>query len=118
MAQAPGQRGALDPAFEKIPFDQWLGEREQALFHWAGGASRAELSFHQRLMARVEISLDGKDLETRRGDGHMVFFIQIADRDGTRYQYHGTVELGKLAENIKDANLECSARAFFLPGDY
>jgi hypothetical protein len=48
------QRGALDPAFEKIPFDQWLRERDQARFRWTASVPRAELSFHQRLMTRVE----------------------------------------------------------------
>jgi hypothetical protein len=118
VAQPSGQHGTLDPAFEKVPFDQWLGERDQARFRWTARVSRAELSFHQRLMARVEIRLDGRDLETRRGDGKLVFLIQITDRDETRYQDHGSIELGKLDENIKAANLEYSPRAFFLPGDY
>jgi hypothetical protein len=76
VAQPPGQRGTLDPAFQKIPFDQW------------------------------------------RGDGELVFFVQITDRDGARYQDHGSIDLSKLDENIKAANLEYSQRAFFLPGDY
>src|ERR1700681_2862895 len=63
------QRGALDPAFEKIPFDRWLGESDQAPFRWTASVPRAELSFHQRLVARVEIRLDGRDLESRRGNG-------------------------------------------------
>ena len=118
VAQPSGQRGALDPAFEKIPFDQWLGERDQAGFRWTVGVPRAELSFHQRLMTGVEIRLDGRDLETRRGDGKLVFFVQISDGDGTRYQDHASIELSKLDENINSASLEYSQRAFFLPGDY
>lgn len=117
-ARPSSQRGTLDPAFEKIPFDQWLGEHDQARFRWTAGVPRAELSFHQRLMARVEIRLDGRDLETRRGDGKLVFFVQVTDRDGARYQDHGSIELSKLDENIRAANLEYSPRAFFLPGDY
>jgi hypothetical protein len=117
-AQPPGQRGVLDPAFEKIPFDQWLGERDQAGFRWTASVPRGELSFHQRLMARVEIRLDGRDLDARRGDGRLVFLIQITDGGGTRYQDHGSLELGKLDENIRAAKLEYSQRAFFLPGDY
>jgi hypothetical protein len=118
VAEAVGQRGTLDPAFEKIPFDQWLSERYQARFRWTASVTRAELSFHQRLMARVEIRVDGRDLETRRGGGKLVFLVQITDRDGTRYQDHGSIELSKLDENIKAANLEYSQRAFFLPGDF
>jgi len=118
VAQPSGQRGTLDPAFQKIPFDQWLGEHEQARLRWTASAPRAELSFHQRLIAPVEIRLDGRDLETRRGAGELVFFVQITDRDGARYQDHGSIDLSKLDENIKAANLEYSQLAFFLPGDY
>ena len=118
MAQPSVQRGVLDPAFEKVPFDQWLGERDQARFRWTATVPRAELSFHQRLMARIAIKLDGRDLESRRGEGKLVFLIQITDRDGTRYQDHSSVELSKLDENIKAVNLEYLQRAFFLPGDY
>jgi hypothetical protein len=117
-AQPSGQRGAIDPAFEKIPFDQWLGERAQADFHWTVRVPRAELSFHQRLMARVESRLDGRDLKTRRGHGQLVFFIQITDGNGNRYQSHGAIELSKLDENIAAANVEYIQPAFVLPGDY
>jgi hypothetical protein len=112
------QRGTLDPAFEKIPFDHWLGESDQAPFRWTASVPRAELSFHQRLVARVEIKLDGRDLESRRGDGKLVFLLQITDHEGTRYQNHGSIELSKLDQNIKAANIEYSPRAFVLPGDY
>jgi len=118
VAQPFGQRGTLEPAFEKIPFDQWLSERDQARFRWTTSVPRAELSFHQRLMTRVEVTLDGRDLETRRGDGELVFLVQMTDRDGTRYQDHGSIDLSKLDENIKAANLEYSQGAFFLPGEY
>jgi hypothetical protein len=108
----------LDPAFQKLPFDQWLGEHDQARFHWTAGVSRPVLSFHQRLLGRVEIKLDGRDLETRRGDGTLMYFVQITDRGRTRYQTHGSVDLSKLDENIKNANLEYSQLIFCLPGDY
>ena len=117
-AQASDKRDALDPAFDKIPLDQWLGERGPAHFHWTATVARAELSFHQRLISRVEIRLDGRDLETRRGNGELRFFIQITDGDGARYQNHGSVELSKLAENTKAVNLDSAYTAFILPGNY
>ena len=117
LALPSTRHDALDPAFERAPFQQWLGEGPGAEFHWRMRVSRAELSFHQRLVATVEIALDGKDLETRR-DGRLVFLIQITGGDGARYQDHSSVELNKLDENIKTADLGISQRAFFLPGDY
>lgn len=110
--------GVDDPAFARIPFDQWLGERDQGHFRWTVAVPRAELSFHQRLMARIQARIDGRDLDGRRADGQLVFFVQITDRDGARYRNHGVIELSKLDENIKSANLEYYQRAFFLPGDF
>ncbi len=112
------QRGALDPAFERIPFDRWLSEPGQASFRWTASVSRAELSFHQRLMARLDVRVDGRDLQNRRGHGQLVFFIQFADRDGIRYQDDGAVELSQLDKNVKATDLEYSLPAFFLPGEY
>ena len=117
-AQPSGQHEKLDPAFEKVPFEQWLGERDATRFHWTAGVSHAELSFYQRLMAHVEISLDGRDLENRRDHGSLVFLTQITNSSGARYRMHAVIELSKLDENIKAANLEVTQRAFLLPGEY
>jgi hypothetical protein len=118
LVASPSLLGSLDPAFEKVPFDRWLGTRDPGLFHWSVQISRPELSFHQRFVSQVQIKLDGRDLATRRNDGRLVFLVQITDTDGNRYQSHGSIELAKLDENIKAANLEYSQRAFVLPGDY
>jgi hypothetical protein len=115
---AAEQTVRLDPEFEKVPFDQWLNEKEQAHFHWKAGMLHPQLSFHQRLVSRAEIEVDGKDLQTRRGDGDMVFFVQITDREGTRYQSHSKVDLSKLDPQIKAANLEYSQLVFLTPGEY
>lgn len=118
LAQPYNQRDQLDPAFQNIPFDQWLGEHHQSPFRAALSVPHAELSFQQRLIAPVQIKLDGRDLEARRGRGTLLFLIQITDSDGTRYQDHGSIELSKLDENIKSADLEFSKRALFRPGNY
>lgn len=113
-----GQHGSLDPAFEKYPFEKWLGETGQTRFHWTAKVSRPELSFHQRLRVAVEVSLDGRDLETRRGNNKLLLLVQITDQAGKRYQDHGEVELSRLDENIQAANLQYTWSAFVLPGDY
>lgn len=110
--------GSLDPAFERIPFDQWLAEHVRAPFRWTVATPHAELTFHQRFVAPIEAKVDGRDLESRRDDGELVFFFQITAPDGTRYQDHSSVELKKLDPNIKAADLQCIQQVFLLPGDY
>lgn len=110
--------GIADPAFATIPFNQWLAEPNVPHFHWTAGVSRPVLSFHQRLLAQIEVAVDGKDLETRRKDGELVCFFQTTDSQGTRFQGHAVIELSKLDVNIRAAIVQMGQRAFLLPGDY
>ncbi len=109
---------ALDPAFDKVPFSQWLSSPSQARFHWTVVLTRAGLSFHQRLRCSIEITLDGADLQTRRKDGRIVFLTQITDARGTRFQNHDSIDLAQIGSDIKAANVETTQSAFILPGDY
>jgi len=111
-------QGVADPAFDKIPFAEWMAEAKAPHFRWTVSVPRAVLSFHQRLLSQIEMEVDGKDLETRRDDGELVCFFQITDAQGTRFQGHATIDLSKLDPNIKAATVQMSQRAFFLPGDY
>jgi hypothetical protein len=117
-AQTPARHASLDPAFEKYPFEQWLGEGDAGHIHWTAKIDHAELSFHQRLEAQVEVTLDGRDLDSRRADGNLVLLVQIADQSGTRFQDHGNLELGRLDDNVRATNLQYTWRAFVLPGEY
>ncbi len=108
----------LDSAFEKVPFEQWLVSPDQSGFRWSVHASRPELTYHQRLLTRVELQLDGADLAERRKNGELVFFIQLTDQAGRRYQNHGSIDLAKLEEGVRSQYLNYSHLAFVLPGDY
>lgn len=124
--QTSGPAGMPDPEFQKVPFDQWLGEREpkrepkydQRQLRWTVSVTRPLLTFHQRLMARVEFGLDGRELDARRGDGRLIFFVQILDHDGARFQTHGGTDLSKLSPSVAASNFTYIQSAFFLPGDY
>ena len=113
-----GQGESLDPAFDKIPFGRWLAEGgEQAPMRWTLSASRPDLTFHQRLVTRIEIKLDGRDLAPRVGQGRLMIFLQLTA--GTvRYQDHGSIDLAKLETNIKSADVSYTQSAFVLPGEY
>jgi len=115
---SPQPPGIADPAFETIPFQEWLAESKPQHFRWTVSVPRAVLSFHQRLVSQIDMEVDGKDLETRLGDGELVCFFQITDAQGTRFQGHAAINLSKLDPNIKAATLEMSQRAFLLPGEY
>jgi hypothetical protein len=116
--QAATQRGALDPAFDKIPFDTWLGEADQSGIRWTLAVPKAELSFHQRLVEQIQMTIDGRDLDPRRSHGKLGLLVQITDGAGTRFQDHDSLELGKLDENVRAANIQYTWKAFLVPGEY
>jgi hypothetical protein len=117
-AQSATERGALDPAFDKIPFDKWLGETDQSGIHWTVSVPKAELSFHQRLVEPIQVTIDGRDLDPRRSHGKLGLLVQITDGAGTRFQDHDSLELGKLDENVRAANIQYTWKAFVVPGEY
>jgi len=115
---ATPERGAPDPEFAKVPFDQWLAGEGQAQIRWTAHAFPAILSSQQRLLTRLEVQVDGAELARRRGQGQMTFFIQLNDDDGVTYQNHGAIDLGKVEEALSVANLTYTQYAFIVPGDY
>jgi hypothetical protein len=115
-ASEPG--GDLDPAFDRIPFEQWLAGSGPGGLRWNVHASHPELSYHQRLLTKLELEMDGAELAAHRQNGELVFFIQLTDQAGRRYQNHGSIDLGKLEDGVRSQNLTYTQLVFVLPGDY
>jgi hypothetical protein len=107
-----------DPEFEKVPFAEWLSGAPQTPLRWAERVLPVVLSVHQRLLARVQIQLDGAEAAKRRGEGELVFFFQLTDATGRVYQDHTIYDLEKVEEGLKSQDLICTESAFVLPGDY
>ncbi len=112
------QQGILDPAFEKIPFDQWQRGGEQAHLHWSAVVTRPYLSHQQRLLATVQVTVDGADIAARRGKGELVLFIQIKDATGRKYQSHESINLSRVEPSASASDVIYSQPAFVLPGAY
>ncbi|MCX6625304.1 MAG: hypothetical protein NTY38_30435 [Acidobacteria bacterium] len=112
------QGGVRDPAFSRVPFDEWLQGRNETPMRWSLSVDRAMLSYHQRLMVRCELRIDGKELLRRSREGHLAIFVQIEDPAGALYQDHGLIDLSKLKEGGKTDYLSYSQFLFVLPGEY
>ena len=115
---AAGQDGSPDPAFAKIPFDDWLKESVQPKIRWWLHASHPVLAMHQRLIVEFELRLDGAELESRRGKGQLQIYFQVTDADGRKYQSHGEIDLTKVEEGVKASYIVYTDYAFVLPGEY
>ena len=107
-----------DPAFAKVPFEQWLNERDTMTLRWRLEATRPVMSFHQRLSSAVAITIDGRDLWDRRDDGQLVLLIEAQVPDGRKFQCHGVLDLSKMQDTMRSSNLEYLQSMFVLPGDF
>ncbi|HTD43098.1 MAG TPA: hypothetical protein VK687_02915 [Bryobacteraceae bacterium] len=112
------QDGSRDPAFAKVPFDQWLAGSEQPRVRWNTRVLPVELSNFQRLRARVEIQVDGEEVAKRRGRGFLVMLVQFNDSESRVYQTHKALDLQEMKETAGKMNFIYSQDAFVLPGDY
>jgi hypothetical protein len=111
--------GFRDPAFDAVPFDQWLNETNQAHFHWSVHVSAPVLSAHQRLAVNLDIQVDGADLAKRRGEGRLLVFVQLADNENRPWQNHQEFDLERLENDALKAKNAIFSQAFFaVPGDY
>jgi hypothetical protein len=110
--------GIRDPEFDKVPFDQWFTGADQAQLKWTEHTLPVLLSVHQRLMARMQVQLDGAEAAKRKGEGQLLFFFQITDSNGRIYQDHTPYDLAKVEDGMRAQDLSITESAFMLPGDY
>ncbi|MEP6715241.1 MAG: hypothetical protein ABJC09_06685 [Terriglobia bacterium] len=113
------QSGSLDPEFTRLPFDEWAKQGKQTPIHWTVKVFPPELSAHQRLAVRVEISIDGRELDRRRlGKGHLTGLVQFEDSAHRLWQSHASLNLEDMRTSVAKSNVTIVHFAFVQPGDY
>jgi hypothetical protein len=117
-ATAFAENGVADPLFAKVHFDTWTGGKGQAPFKWRVQIQPVILSTHQRWLARVDVEIDGVEMESRRGNGALFVLFQFQDSEGRLYQDHGSVDLSKTQAGMKSQIVVYSETAFVMPGNY
>jgi hypothetical protein len=117
VATAAGT-GWSDPEFDKVPFTDWLSGGQQTSLKWSQRVLPVILSVHQRLLARIQVQLDGAEAAKRRGEGELVFYFQLTDSQGRAFQDHTSYDLEKVEAGLKSQDLVCTESVFVLPGEY
>jgi hypothetical protein len=118
VCAARAQGETTDSAFSVVPFDRWVADGEQTHYRWSVHVGGAELTSHQRLVTRVEISVDGNELVNRRGHGELVIMIQFQDSSEHVYGTHGVLDLQDVRDEVGKSNIQYMQDALVLPGDY
>ena len=119
LAAQLAAQGVAPHAFSAVPFDQWLGEPDQKGLHWNIRVADPELSNHQRLASRLEITVDGAELAKRRGEGGaFVLLMQVSDEQHRKWRDFESVDLSRLPATVKSSDAVYYRNFFVLPGDY
>jgi hypothetical protein len=115
---APAAAGNLDPTFARLPFNEWLSQGKQSQIRWSVEVLPAELSTHQRLILRVAIRVDGREIEKRRGPGDITALLQFEDSEGRVWQNHNALKPADMHTSTQSREITFLQYAFVLPGDY
>ena len=127
LAIALGAGFALPPSAEEpttesvfadSPFDKWQTERPRQEVPWEVRMSADRLSFHQRLIANIQVQISGPELLKRSHDERIVLLVQVINGQGVSFRDYGLLELDKLKPEVKASDVEFAWQAFALPGQY
>ncbi|HEY2495838.1 MAG TPA: hypothetical protein VGK24_02110 [Candidatus Angelobacter sp.] len=114
--------GAQEPTTESVfadaPFDAWQAQGPQAQVPWQIHMVADKLSFHQRLIANIQVEVPGPELLKRRGDGQILLLVQVRNGLGVSSRDFETLELSELKPEAKRSDVEFSWQAFAVPGQY
>ena len=112
------QVGSRDRYFVRYPFDRWQAAGEKKQIRWSAQVHSPRLSAHQRMMARIEIEVDAKEIAKRRGRGELVTLLQVQNAAGTRWRTHHAFDLTRIPKDAKPNSITYYQDAFLVPGDY
>lgn len=120
--QASQEPASTEPTIESVfadsPFDKWQAERPRQDVPWQVRMSADRLSFHQRLIANIQVQISGPELLKRSHDERIVLLVQVINGQGVSFRDYGLLELDKLKPEVKGSDVEFAWQAFAVPGQY
>ncbi len=111
-----GQTAQPDPAFDGIPFDNWLKGGHGAKIDWSLSVDPPALTEFQRLLTSVAAAVDAGTAAKWQYSGPMVLLIEVRDRQNRRYRTHLPLVVPKDAND--SAGWKWSLSLCVVPGDY
>jgi hypothetical protein len=108
----------IDSVFADAPFDRWAAQGPREEVPWKVHMSADRLSFHQRLIATIQVEVPGPELLKRSHDEHITLLIEVRNGQGVSSRNYGLLELDNLKPEMKRSDVEFSWQAFAVPGQY
>lgn len=119
FAAAPAeQEPTIGSVFAEAPFDTWSAQGNQQDVPWQVQTSADRLSFHQRLIATIQVQVPGPELLKRSHDDHITLLVEVRNGQGVSVRNFGLLELNNMKPEMKRSDVEFSWQAFAVPGQY
>jgi hypothetical protein len=109
---------STDSVFADAPFDKWAAQGNHQEVPWEVQTSADRLSFHQRLIATIQVQVPGPELLKRSRDEHITLLVEVRNGQGVSFRNFGVLELNELKPEMKRSDVEFSWQAFAVPGQY
>ena len=117
MAQQ-AEEPTTDSIFAEAPFDKWAAQGNHQEVPWHVQTFSDRLSFHQRLIATIQVQVPGPEMLKRSGDDHITLLVEVRNGQGVSSRNYGLLELNNLKPEMKRSDVEFSWQAFAVPGQY
>jgi hypothetical protein len=117
-ACAQEKEPTTDSVFADAPFDKWAAQGNHQDMAWQVQTSADRLSFHQRLIATIQVQVPGPELLKRSHDDHITLLVEVRNGQGLSVRNFGLLELNNLKPEMKRSDVEFSWQAFAVPGQY
>jgi hypothetical protein len=112
------QEPTVESIFADAPFDKWAAQGNHQDMAWQVQTTADRLSFHQRLIATIQIQVPGPELLKRSHDDHITLLVEVRNGQGVSVRNFGLLELNNLKPEMKRSDVEFSWQAFAVPGQY
>jgi len=107
-----------DSVFAEAPFDKWTAQGNHQEIPWHVQTSAERLSFHQRLIATIQVQVPGPELLKRSHDEHITLLVEVRNGQGVSSRNFGLLDLAELKPEMKRSDIEFAWQAFAVPGQY
>jgi hypothetical protein len=107
-----------DSVFADAPFDQWAAQGNHQEVPWQVQTSAGRLSFHQRLIANIQVQISGPEMLKRSHDDHITLLVEVRNGQGVSFRNYGLLELNNMKPEMKRSDVEFSWQAYAVPGQY
>jgi hypothetical protein len=107
-----------DSVFAEAPFDKWAAQGNHQEIPWQVQTSADRLSYHQRLIATIQVQMPAPELLKRSRDEHITLLVEVRNGQGVSARNFGLLYLAELKPEMKRSDIEFSWQAFAVPGQY